>query len=92
MRKYKKKPVRVCYWAESLIGNCFFAVHEPFVLLFLKRLGLTIHADKPSRIDMQVMINVSAVDFIRLFDALIASPWQFRLRVCRKSFANTCIL
>jgi hypothetical protein len=52
-----------------LIGNNFFAVHEQFVLPFLKRLGLTIHADKPSRIDMQVMIDVPAADFCQLFES-----------------------
>ena len=63
-----RQPVRVRYLAESLIGNNFFAVHEQFVTPFLKRLGLTIHADKPSRIDMQVMIDVPAAEFIRLFE------------------------
>ena len=63
-----RQPVRVRYLAESLIGNNFFAVHEQFVLLFLRRLGLVIHADKPSRIDMQVMIDVPAAEFIRLFE------------------------
>ena len=51
-----RQPVRVRYLAESLIGNNFFAVHEQFVFPFLTRLGLTIHADKPSRIDMQVIL------------------------------------
>ena len=44
-------------------------VHEQFVLPFLKRLGLTVHADKPSRIDMQVMIDVPAAEFIQLFES-----------------------
>ena len=64
-----RQPVRVRYLAESLIGNNFFVVHEQFVLPFLKRLGLTVHADKPSRIDMQVMIDVPAADFIQLFES-----------------------
>jgi hypothetical protein len=63
-----RQPVRVRYLAESLIGNNFFAVHEQFVMPFLKRLGLTVHADKPSRIDMQVMIDVPVSEIIRLFE------------------------
>ena len=64
-----RQPVRVRYLAESLTGNNFFVVHEQFTMKFLKRLGLTVHADKPSRIDMQVMIDVSASEFIRLFES-----------------------
>jgi hypothetical protein len=60
------QPVRVRYLAESLIGSHFFTVHQEFVLPFLKRLGLVIHADKPSRIDMQVMIDVPVSEFVRL--------------------------
>jgi len=63
-----RQPVRVRYLAESLIGNNFFVVHEQFVIPFLKSLGLIVLADKPSRIDMQVMIDVPAAEFIRLFD------------------------
>ena len=62
-----RQPVRVRYLSESLIGNNFFTVHEQFVMPFLKRLGLTVHADKPSRIDMQVMIDVPVSEFIELF-------------------------
>ena len=62
-----RQPVRVRYLAESLIGNNFFAVHEQFTMKFLKRFGLTVHADKPSRIDMQVMIDVPVSEFIQLF-------------------------
>ena len=64
-----RQPVRVRYLAESLIGNNFFVVHEQFTMPFLKRLGLTVHADKPSRIDMQVMIDVPPSEFIRLFES-----------------------
>ena len=63
-----RQPVRVRYLAESLIGNNFFVVHEQFTMPFLKRLGLTVHADKPSRIDMQVMIDVPAAEFCQLFE------------------------
>jgi len=62
----ERQPVRVKYHAESLIGNHFFTVHEQFVMPFLKRLGLVVHADKPSRIDMQVMIDVSVDEVSRL--------------------------
>ena len=64
-----RQPVRVRYLAESLIGQNFFAVHEQFVMPFLKRLGLTVHADKPSRIDMQVLIDVPSADFCQLFES-----------------------
>jgi hypothetical protein len=64
-----RQPVRVRYLAESLIGNNFFAVHEQFVLPFLKRLGLVVHSDKPSRIDMQVMIDIPVSEFIQLFES-----------------------
>ena len=64
-----RQPVRFRYLAEALIGNNLFAVHEQFVLPFLKRLGLTIHSDKPSRIDMQIMIDVPVSEFCELFES-----------------------
>ena len=64
-----RQPVRVRYLAESLIGQNFFVVHEQFVMPFLKRLGLTVYADKPSRIDMQVLIDVPSAEFCQLFES-----------------------
>jgi len=64
-----RQPIRVRYLAEALIGNNFYAVHEQFVLPFIKRLGLVVHADKPSRIDMQILIDVPASEFCALFES-----------------------
>jgi hypothetical protein len=61
--------VRFRYLAEALIGNNLFVVHEQFVLPFIQRLGITIHSDKPSRIDMQIMIDVPAAKFCELFES-----------------------
>jgi len=63
-----RQPVRVRYFSESVQGNRnrFYDVHYGFVMRYLKRLGLTIFADKPSRVDMQILLDVPMVDFCRL--------------------------
>ena len=63
------QPVRIRYGAESVQGHRdrFYEVHFGFVLPFLKKLGLVVHADKLSRVDMQCLIDVPVGDFVRLF-------------------------
>ena len=62
-----RQPVRVRYFSESVQGsrNRFYDAHYGFVMRYLKRLGLVVHADKPSRVDMQILIDVPMVDFCR---------------------------
>jgi hypothetical protein len=60
-----RQPVRVRYFSESVQGdrNRFYDVHYGFVLLYLQRLGLVVHSDKPSRVDMQILIDVPMSEF-----------------------------
>jgi hypothetical protein len=61
-----RQPIRIRYTADSLIGNNFFVVHNQFVLPFISSLGFIVTSDKPSRIDMQVMVDVPVDFFVDL--------------------------
>jgi len=64
------QPIRVRYLAESVQGHRdrFFEVHFGFVIPYLKRLGLVIHSDKLSRVDLQCLIDVPVKEFVELLD------------------------
>ena len=66
-----RQPVRVRYLAEAVQGSRdrFYGVHFEFVLPFLSRLGLVVTADKPSRLDVQLLIDVPASDFVRFVES-----------------------
>jgi hypothetical protein len=63
--------VRFRYLAESVQGHRdrFYEVHFGFVLPFLKKLGLVVHSDKLSRVDMQCLIDVPVSEFVFLLDS-----------------------
>jgi hypothetical protein len=59
------QPIRVRYGAEALMVNHLSAVHQQ-VCDWLAVVGFTISEEKLSRVDMQVMTDVSMIDFMKL--------------------------
>jgi hypothetical protein len=62
------QPVRVRYGASALIQRDLFDLHFNFVLPFLASLGLQVSAEKISRLDGQVMLDVPTGEFVTLCD------------------------
>jgi hypothetical protein len=57
------QPVRIHYLAVGLIGRDFFLKHSG-IREFIESLGFKIQGEKLSRVDMQVMLNVSVTEFV----------------------------
>jgi len=60
-----KPGVRVRYSAMSLIGRNLFSLHLG-VLSFLKELGFTVHKERLSRVDMQVLVDEEMNELMNL--------------------------
>jgi hypothetical protein len=58
------QPIRIRYSAEGLIGRDLFHKHNE-ILELLNSIGFTVTGEKLSRVDMQVMVYRSVIEFMR---------------------------